>query len=225
MQKCAVLLFLLFSANSLWAQNEAIPGTETTPSGIPREEAPLAVIWGFSFYSGMTIPYSPDAFSEFWKPGLDFTVDLDILLRNDVVLGMSFSYSKLKFNAQEFWRRRGIEDDGDLGYDFDIPITNFLVSYRGIENYLLYDVETAYEIGGGLYYLKNSQVKIIYTDPYGGYEISRSDDVDFGLFGGLGVSWLITDTLQLSLRGRYHYVFKPAQHHQFFDVRVGFSLL
>ena len=225
MQKFAVLLLLIFTAGFLRAQNEALAGEDATPGGIPREEAPLAVIWGFSMYSGMTIPYSPEVFSQFWKPGLNFTVDLDILLRNDIVLGLSFSYSKLKFNSREFWRQRGVEDDDDLGYDFDIPITNLLLSYRGIENYLLYNMETAYEVGGGLYYLKNSQVKIFYIDPYGGYEISRSDDVDFGLFGGLGVAWLITDTLQLSLRGRYHYIFKPSQQHQIFDVRIGFSLL
>jgi len=199
--------------------------SENSPSeSIPRDELPLAVVWGLSFYTGATIPYSPDVFAEFWKPGFNMTADMDILLRNDIVLGLSFSYSKLKFNTREFWRRRGVTGSGELGRDFDIPIGNLLLSYRGRENYLLPPVKVYYEVGVGFYSIQNTDVDLIYISDFD-YILEPRDRIELGLFGGLRLAKLVTDTMQISVKGRYHYVFKASQHHQYFDILLGISLL
>ena len=217
------ILTLMCSVSSGWAQLRQT-ANEEPPGGIAREDLPLAVIWGLSIYGGATIPFSPDAFSEFWKVGPNVTLDMDILLRNDTVLGFCYSYSYLKFNAQEFWLRQGTENSDNLSKDFDIPISSLLFSYRGQENYLLQSYKPVYEIGGGFYHIQNTDVDLIYTSDYE-YAVSPTDRIEVGLFGGLGVAWLLTDTLQMSIKGRYHYVFKVTEQHQYFDVRLGLSLL
>ena len=219
-----ICLLLALAPGMLFSQNGGEAIEESPPGDIPREDLPLAVIWGLSIYGGASIPYSPDPFAEFWQPGFSLTLDMDILLRNDIVLGLSYSYSNLRFDAQEFWRQRGINDSGDLGREFDIPINNLLISYRGIENYILPSYKPTYELGGGFYHIQNTDLDLIYTSDYD-YILSPRDRIEAGLFGGMGIAWLLTDTLQMSVKGRYHYVFKVSQHHQYFDVRLGFSLL
>lgn len=221
-----LLLFLMLSSAFLRAEtaSNGVQDENSPPDNIPREELPLAVIWGLSFYTGATIPWSPDAFAEFWKPGLNLTIDMDILLRNDIVLGLSFSYSKLKFNTQEFWRRRGVSGSGDLGGEFDIPIGNLLLSYRGRETFLLPPVKASYEVGAGFYSIQNTDVDKIYISDFD-YVLAPRDRIEVGLFSGLRLARLVTDTMQISVKGRYHYVFKAAQHHQYFDVLLGISLL
>jgi hypothetical protein len=131
----------------------------------------------------------------------------------------------LLFDEQEFWRYRGVDAEGDLGDEFDIPITNLLLSFRGFENYMLYQYAAAYELGGGIYYLKNTQLDLTYIDPYDSYVLSDADRINFGIFAGLGLKYLITDTFQVTVKGRFHHIFKPVQNHQFFDVMVGVSIL
>ena len=218
------LYFLLIVMSASLLAKPQIETAADTSVAIPREELPLAVVWGLSFYSGATIPYAPDPFAEFWTPGLNWTVDMDILLRNDMVLGLSFSYSKLDFNETEFWRQRGIEDSGDLGSEFDIPIGSLLLSYRGRENYLLQPVEPSFEVGGGFYSIENSDLDKIYISDYD-YILRPSERIEVGLFAGLRLARLVTDTMQLSVRGRYHYVFKLSRHHQYFDICLGVTLL
>jgi len=223
MQKFLIFSIILIVPFFLFAQDysdENVP-----PGGIAREDLPLAVVWGLSLYGGFSAPFAPDVFAEFWTPGLRITADMDILLRNDAILGLSIGYSNLKFNQQEFWSRRGVDSDAELGDDFDIPITNVLLSFRGFENYMLYPISAAYEIGGGIYQLKNTELDLTDIDPYGSYVVSETDRIDFGAFAGLGIKYLLTDTIQLTLKGRFHHVFKPAQYHQFLDVLVGISIL
>ncbi|RQW03944.1 hypothetical protein EH222_11865 [candidate division KSB1 bacterium] len=193
--------------------------------GIPRDEVPLAVVWGLSLYGGVTSPFAPDPFVDFWQPSVNIAVDADILLRNDAILGFTVGHTSLKFDQAKFWRLRGVDSDAKLGSDFNIPITTVLLSFRGIENYMLYKFSAAYEVGGGIYSLKNTEIDVTYLDPYGSYTISEAERIDFGLFAGLGVKVLITDTLQLTVKGRFHHVFKPSQYHQFYDLVVGFTLL
>ncbi len=150
---------------------------------------------------------------------------MDILLRNDAVLGLSFSYAKLPFDEQEFWAYRGVDADGELGDEFDIPINNFLLSFRGFENYMLYQYAAAYEVGGGLYHLKNTELDLTYIDPFGSYVLSEADRINFGIFAGLGFKYLVTDTFQFIVKGRFHHVFKLSKDNQYFDVLVGVSML
>ena len=224
MRNVILFLLLVLIPASIYSQIEEETSEESLSGGIPSEELPLAVVWGLSAYSGATIPFSPDAFSEFWKPGFNLTVDMDILLRNDIVLGLSFSYSHLKFDTQEFWRRRGVQSNGDLSSDFDIPISNLLLSYRGRENYLLPSYEAIYEVGGGFYHIQNTDLDKVYFSDYD-YFLQARDQIEVGLFGGLGIAWLLNETLQLRVKGRYHYVYKRSQRHQYFDLMLRLSLL
>lgn len=225
MQRFTLILIFGLLPYFLFGQDDGNEDGDLLPGGIAREDVPLAVVWSLSIYGGLTQPFAPDPFVEFWKPAVNLTFDTDILLRNDVILGFSVSYAKLNFNQQEFWAQRGIDSDRKLGEDFNIPITNVLFSFRGIEHYMLYQYAAAYEIGGGIYSLKNTEIDITYIDPYGSYVVSESDRLDFGVFAGLGIKYLITDTFQVTVKGRFHHVFKPAQYHQFFDVMLGFTLL
>lgn len=223
MQKIiAILIFILFPF-LLHAQMDE--PDDMPPGGIAREDLPLAVVWSLSAFGGATGPYAPDAFADFWKPSFNLTADMDILLRNDAIIGLSISYSKQKFDAKEFWAFRGVDADGELGDDFDIPITSLLLSFRGFEHYVLYQHAAAYELGGGIYHLKNTQLDLTYIDPYGSYVLSEADRINFGLFAGLGWKYLVTETFQIIVKGRFHHVFKPSQNHQFFDVLVGVSIL
>ncbi len=225
MQKLVLIFWAILIPGLVFAQTDDFPQDDSAPGGIAREDLPLAVVWGLSLYSGATIPFAPDVFSEFWNPAINITADMDILLRNDVILGFSVGYSKLQFDEKEFWARRGVDSNEKLSDDFNIPITHVLLSYRGIEHYMLYQYTAAYEIGGGVYSLKNTQLDLTYIDPYGSYVLSKADRINFGLFAGLGIKYLITDTMQFIVKSRFHHVFKPAQYHQFFDVLVGISIL
>lgn len=225
MFKLKLLLIFLALPFLLFARTGSETDEEILPGGVAREDVPLAVIWSLSLYSGFTHPFAPEPFVEFWNSGLNITVDADILLRNDRILGFSIGYTKLGFNQQEFWARRGVDSDAKLGEDFNIPITTVLFSYRGIERYYLYKYTAAYEIGGGLYNLQNTEIDVTYIDPYGSYLVSETNRVDFGLFAGLGLKYLFTDTFQLTVKGRFHHVLKPSQYHQFFDVLLGFTIL
>ena len=198
-----------------------LPAQKDLSGGIPREDVPLAVIWGLSAYSGISAPFAPEAFVDYWKPSLNIAFDADILLRNDMILGFNIGYTSLKFDQGKFWGIHGIDSNAELGQDFNIPITNVLLSFRGIENYMLYKVSAAYELGCGMYHLKNTEIDVTIIDPYGSYAVSEADRVDFGIFAGLGVKYLITDTFQLTIKGRFHHVFKPSQYHQYFDVLMG----
>lgn len=220
-----IVITFIFVLIPLWLSAQHSHTNTDLAGGIPRHELPLAVVWGLSLYSGVTGPFAPETFVEFWQPSVNIAVDADILLRNDVILGFNIGYTSLKFDQAKFWRRRGVESDAELGSDFNIPITTVLLSFRGIENYVLYKYAAAYELGGGFYNLKNTEVDITYIDPYGSYVISEADRIAAGLFAGLGVKYLITDTLQLVIKGRFHHVFKPSQYHQFYDVVVGITLL
>ncbi len=225
MRKINFFITLLLIPIVISAQIDTYENEDTPPGGIAREELPLAVVWSLSAYSGLTAPCAPDAFADFWRPAPHITVDMDLLLRNDAILGLSFSYTKLQFDEQEFWSFRGVDAEGDLGDDFNIPITNLLLSFRGFEHYMLYQYTPTYELGGGIYHLKNTQLDLTYIDPYGSYVLSKADRINFGLFAGLGLKYLVTDTFQFIIKGRFHHVFKPAQNHQFFDVLVGVSIL
>ncbi|MBN1478986.1 hypothetical protein EH223_14935 [candidate division KSB1 bacterium] len=225
MNKLTLFLVLLVTPLELFAQTGNDNDEEILPGGIAREDVPLAVVWSLSLYSGFTNPFAPDPFVEFWRSGFNLTVDADILLRSDIILGFSIGYAHLKFNQQEFWARRGVESNAELGDDFNIPITSLLFSYRGMERYVLYKYTAAYEIGGGLYHLKNTEIDITYIDPYGSYVVSETNRLDFGLFAGLGLKYLVTNTFQLTVKGRFHHVFKPSQYHQFFDVLLGVTIL
>ena len=224
MLKSRLFISLLAFPFLLFAQQKDMSG-EDLSGGIPRQDVPLAVIWGLSLYGGVSAPFAPEAFVDFWKPAVNITVDADILLRNDIVLGFNIGYTRLKFDQQKFWGLRGVDSDANLGEDFNIPITNVLLSFRGRENYMLYTYTAAYELGGGIYSLKNTEIDITYIDPYGSYIVSENDHIDFGLFAGLGLKYLITDTFQLTVKGRFHHVFKPSQYHQFFDMLLGFTIL
>jgi hypothetical protein len=180
-----VLVPLCLSAQNRYLNSEL-------SGGIPRNELPLAVVWGLSLYSGVTGPFAPETFVDFWQPSVNIAVDADILLRNDVILGFNIGYTSLRFDQGKFWRQRGVDSDAKLGSDFNIPITTVLLSFRGIENYILYKYAAAYEVGGGIYNLKNTEIDITYIDPYGSYVISEADRIDVGLFAGLGVKYLIT---------------------------------
>ena len=209
----------------------AIGVSQTTPEppgGIAREDVPLAVVWGLSAYSGFSLPYSPDAFSEFWKPGLNLSLETDILFKNDFLFGFSLGYSHLPFNETEFWTRLGVDNPDEniaLGEDFDIPITQLLVSFKGIENYLLYRYDADWEVGGGFYNLRNTELELTYTSPYGNYRLEQVDILSPGIFAGLGFKYLLGETLQLSVRGRFHHVFQRSQAHQFFDVLIGLTMI
>ena len=209
---------LLFSQNDL----------PDTAGGLAREEVPLAVVWGLSAYSGVSMPFSPDPFAEFWKPGINVCFEADILLKNDFVVGLSLAYTQLFFNETEYWTSRGVENPEQhisLGDDFDIPISQVLLSFKGVENYLLYHYDVDWELGGGLYNLKNTELDLTYINPYGDYVLSKADRLSAGLFAGLGLRYLIGENLQLSIKGRFHHVFQISQHHQFIDVLIGLTMI
>jgi len=218
------ILVITFTA-PLAAQTR--PNNDDIAGGIPREEVPLAVIWGLSAYSGFTTPYAPDAFADFWKPSANICLEADILLRNDFILGMSMSYTKLPFNQQEYWAHQGIMDDyPDVGFsdDFDIPISQVLFSFKGIENYLLHQYRPVWEVGVGLYHLKNTEIDVTYITNYD-YVLSKSDRLYPGLFAGFGMSILITETLQFAVKGRFHHVLQLSRDHEFIEVLFGLKII
>jgi hypothetical protein len=221
--KIAVLfLFCIFSCSLLMAQESEPPDN---PEQIPADQIPPAVVWGLALYGGITQPVSPYDFSEYWKTGFSISMEADILLKNNAILGLTFGYSRNPLNTPRFLQAKGLPRDGELPQDISIGITQILLSFKGMENYLLYRYDAGYEFGVGLYNLTNTQIVLRYWGPETGYTVTEGATLACGVFGGLAASYLITDTLQFSIKGRYHYVFVPARPHQFLDVLVGLTIL
>ncbi|MDZ7316347.1 MAG: hypothetical protein ONB24_09520 [candidate division KSB1 bacterium] len=214
MHKLALLSGIFFAFYSVKAQE--VRGGKT--------EVPPVVLWGLSVYGGGIEPLAPFDFSEFWNRGVSFYLEGDLLLRNDMVLGLSFGYSRLPMDIVRFSRAKGISAAGSSIQGTAIGIGNMLLSFKGFEDYLLYRYRVGYEMGLGLYSMSNTQVYV----EYWGTEVravSESLASAVGAFAGISFNFLVSETLQFSIKSRFHYVFLPAMPHQFADLLIGFTLL
>ncbi|RPH99408.1 MAG: hypothetical protein EHM72_11035 [Calditrichaeota bacterium] len=192
---------------------------------LAADEIPPAVLWGLGLYGGIVQPLNPFDFVEYWKSGYALTMEADILLRNDAILGLTFGYSRNSLNTPRFLAANGLPEEGEVVHDLSIGISQLLLSFKGMEDYMLYRYDWNYELGVGLYNLTNTQITLEYWGPGDNYTISEGSTISGGVFGGLGGSYLIHDTLQLHIKGRYHYVFVPGYHHQFFNLLIGLAIL
>lgn len=222
MKIAALFLFCLLSCTLITAQ-ESEP--TSNPDQIPADQIPPAVVWGLALYGGFTQPISPYDFAEYWKMGFSLSMEADILLKNNAILGLTFGYSRNPLNTPRFLRAKGLPGDGELPQDISIGISQILLSFKGMENYQLYRYDAGYEFGVGFYNLTNTQIFLQYWGPETGYTVTEGSTLAAGVFGGLAATYLITNTLQFSFKARYHYVFVPAAPHQFLDVLVGLTIL
>ncbi len=189
------------------------------------ERPPAAVLWSLSLYGGGMKPMAPSDFAEFWKAGLSLSVEGDLLLWNDVVLGLTFGYARAPVNAPRFLLAKGLPADGRLPDNLDIGISQLLLSFKGIENYLLYRVGIGYEVGIGLYSMSNTQLYVIESIPGGAYSVAETSAAAGGVFAGLSLKFLLSETLQFSIKSRLHYVALPVMQHQFAELLAGLTLL
>ena len=152
-------------------------------------------------------------------------MEADILLKNDVVLGLTFGYSRSPLNTPRFFKAKELPENGEPPDDLAVGISHILLSFKGIENYMLYRYDLGYEVGLGLYNMSNTQLYIQYWGPETGYTVTEGVATAGGVFAGLSAKYLVTDTLQLSVKGRFHYVWVAPMHHQFLDILVGVTIL
>lgn len=223
MLKRIYFLFLFFVCQTLFAQIGDYQLRQD--SELSTDEIPPAVLWGLGLYGGIVQPLNPFDFIEYWKCGFALAMEADILLKNDAIVGLTFGYSRNQLNTPRFLAANGLSEEGQVVHDLSIGISQLLLSFKGMEDYLLYRYDWNYELGIGLYNLTNTQISLEYWGPDNGYTISEGSTTTGGVFGGLGGSYLITDTLQLFIKGRYHYVIVPGYHHQFFNILIGLAIL
>ena len=213
-----ILLFVLciLSAAPILAQDF----DEGAASNVPP-----VVLWGLGVYGGINRPLGPDDFAYFWSTGYSLSMEADLLLRNDMVLGLTFGYARAPLNSNRFFAAKGLPKDADPLQDLDVGIVHLLLSFKGVESYQVYRWDWGYEFGFGLYNLSNTQLYVQYWGPETGYTVTEASTTSGGAFAGLSVKYLVTDTLQLSVKGRFHYVWVAPIHHQFLNILVGVTIL
>jgi len=139
-------------------------------------------------HGGVTVPSG--SFGDFWDTGFLFGGYGEYLVSEPFAIGVDINYAENNPSDQA-----AVPDDADVKFSY------LNVGAHGKWTYLAMGSPLRpYLLGGGGLY----SVKSKYESPTLNTEESKSE---FGLMGGIGLSWLATTSLRLELEADYHHVF------------------
>jgi Outer membrane protein beta-barrel domain len=139
-------------------------------------------------HGGVTVPSG--SFGDYWDTGFLVGGYGEYMVSEPFAIGVDVNYAENNPSDQ-----LGIPSDADATFSY------LNVGAHGKWTYLAMGSPLRpYLVGGGGLY----SVKYKYEDPTTSTEEKRSE---FGLMGGIGLSWLATTSIRLEMEANYHHVF------------------
>ncbi len=178
-----------------------------------RDPGTMAV----GIHGGIALPQGPEFFKENFNNGIGFGGEFRYNINQTTALGLSYTMLAFKADADKFKSMyestyMGFAKPSDDTYTLEInPVTVSVISANLIKYLTPPEASTGFfvTLGGGYYISKSPEVKISSGD-YSEILAKSESESDFGINGGLGVEFKISERMTFYAVGEYHYVFSEA---------------
>jgi len=193
MRKLTLVLLLAFLVPTLVVSADRAAGT-----------------YAIGGFGGLGMPMKPEFVKDYFKKGIGFGGQFQYNLSPQTSLALAFTYMPFKFDVDKLM-------EGGLMKAAEMTVEGGNLNYSIISaNLVQYFTPPAASmgffgtLGAGYYMGKFSDMTIKFSDPvWGDYEETTKGESenDIGINGGIGLEFKAGQTMNIFVKGLYHYVF------------------